>query len=48
MADIEKLIKVTVFNFEGKFMFYLKCGKWLNFWNGGSIVITDMFVFQLS
>ena len=31
MTGIKKWIKVIVLNVEGKFIFYSKCGKWLNF-----------------
>ena len=47
MTGIKKSVKVTIFDFEGKFMLFSKLGKRLNFCNWASTVTSHLHFVSL-
>ena len=42
MTGTKKRVKMTILDFEGKFMLFSKWGKWVCCWNRGSTVTSHL------
>ena len=47
MTGIKKSVKVTILDFEGKFVLFSKWGKWVSFWNWASTVTSHLHFVSL-